>query len=473
MRAGAGADGGGGRAAPAARLRALPQIQRLIETAERAGAARDVPRAWLVEALRRVLDGARAELKGGAAETPSPAELLRRAEAALAAAERPTLRRVINAAGVVLHTNLGRSPLPEAALHAMAEAGRGYSNLEFDLERGARGERAQGVEPLLTDLLGAEAALAVNNAAGAMLLALSALAAGGEVIVSRGELVEIGGGFRIPEVIAQGGARLVEVGTTNRTRLDDYRRAVTDRTRMLLKVHQSNYRVVGFTAEASVPELAALARERGLILLHDLGAGAMIDLARLGRTPEPRPQESLAAGADLTAFSGDKLMGGPQAGLLAGRARAIDPLRRHPLLRALRLDKTTLAGLEATLRLYRDPGRAAREIPTLRMLAQSLQEVERRAERLKALVGDAAVTRIERSTAQVGGGSLPGETLASCRLTVEAPDGDAAALAARLRTGEPAVVGRIAGGRLALDLFAVAEEEVETLAARLTEAARA
>jgi len=471
MRAGAGADGGGGRAAPEARLRALPQIQRLIETAERAGAARDVPRASLVAALRRALDGARTELKG-AAEAPSPAEILRRAEAALEAAERPVLRRVINAAGVVLHTNLGRSPLPEAALRAMTEAGRGYANLELDLDGGARGERTQGVEPLLTGLLGAEAAIAVNNGAGAMLLALSGLAAGGEVVVSRGELVEIGGGFRVPEVVAQGGARLVEVGTTNKTRLDDYRRAVTKRTRMLLKVHQSNYRVMGFTAEASLQDLSALARERGLVLMHDLGAGALANLARLGRSPEPRPQDSLMAGADLVAFSGDKLMGGPQAGLLAGRRRAVDPLRRHPLLRALRLDKTTLAGLEATLRIYRDPARAAREIPTLRMLAQDEAQVERRAARLKALVGAAAATAVQPSTAQVGGGSLPGEALASFSLRVEAPDGDAAALAARLRTGEPAVLGRIAGGRLVLDLFAVADEEVEALAARLVEATR-
>ena len=273
------------------------------------------------------------------------------------------LRRVINATGVVLHTNLGRAPLPAAALQAAVEAAQGYSNLEFDLERGMRGSRTAGVEPLLCELTGAQAGLAVNNAAAAVLLALSALAGGGEVIVSRGELVEIGGGFRIPDVIAQGGAKLVEVGTTNRTRVADYASAVTPRTRVLLKVHQSNYRVVGFTAEASLAELAGLARARDLTLVHDLGGGAMTDLAALGRPHEPTVRESLQAGSDLVAFSGDKLMGGPQAGLLVGRTRALAPLRSHPLLRAVRLDKMALAALEATLRLYRDPAQAAAEVP--------------------------------------------------------------------------------------------------------------
>jgi len=444
--------------------RALPSIQRLLE------AARDEPRlthrsrAALTAALREVLQQTRRAIGRGESPVTGLPALLARAADALDAAARPTLRRVINATGIVLHTNLGRAPLAEEALAAMAEVGRGYSNLEYDLAVGARGSRTQGVEPLLCELTGAEAALAVNNAAAAVLLALSALAAGGEVIVSRGELVEIGGGFRIPDVIAQGGARLVEVGTTNKTRLSDYRGAVTERTRVLLKVHASNYRVVGFTAEASVPELAGLARERGLILVHDLGSGALVDLAALGRPPEPTVAEALAAGADLVAFSGDKLMGGPQAGLLAGTAAALSPLRRHPLLRAVRLDKTTLAALEATLQLYRDPAEAARRVPALRMLAQDEGALQARAEALLAALGPDVDAAIERSEAFAGGGALPGEAVASRAVVIAPVSMPVDTLASRLREGRPAVVGRIAGGRLWLDLMAVADAEVADLA---------
>ena len=444
--------------APPPPLRALPQLQRLLESA----AARDALKRWphdrRVTALRQALVEARASILTGAPPPESEA-LVAFAAQALSRADAPTLRRVINATGVVLHTNLGRAPLAQAALDAMVEAGSGYSNLEFDLSSGARGHRTQGVEPLLCELTGAEAALAVNNAAAAVLLALSVHAADAEVIVSRGELVEIGGGFRIPDVIAQGGARLVEVGTTNKTRLADYAGAVTDRTRMLLKVHASNYRVVGFTAEATLPQLAGLARERGLLLMQDLGSGAMLDLAKLGRPHEPTAKEALAAGADLVAFSGDKLMGGPQAGLLVGSEAAVAPLRRHPLLRAVRLDKTTLAALEATLRLYRDPSSAVRHVPVLRMLAQTPLELQARADRLREAIG-AGEVRV--SGAFAGAGSLPGEAVESRALVLDAgsPDG----LAAKLRTGAPAVVGRIAVDRLWLDLMTVADDEVAALA---------
>lgn len=449
----------------------MPQIQRLLETVEVEGLCRRHPRAAVVDALRATLADARLQLRRDAGPPPDLDELVTRAADTLAAEARPVLRRVINATGVVLHTNLGRAPLPAAALAAMAEAGAGYCNLELDMADGRRGVRGGGVEPSLCAITGAQAALAVNNAAGALLLALSALAAGGEVIVSRGELIEIGGGFRIPEVIAQGGARLVEVGTTNKTRIDDYRRAITERTRVLLKVHQSNYRIVGFTAEATLDELAALAGEHGLVVMHDLGGGALIDLAALGRSAEPTPQASLAAGADLVAFSGDKLMGGPQAGLLIGGHAAVDPLRRHPLVRALRPDKTTLAGLEATLRLYRDPARAVAEIPTLRMLAQTAAEVAERCVRLHAALAPGLDAEIAPCTAQVGGGSLPGEALPSWSLAIAAAQGDPGALAARLRAGDPAVVGRIGDGRLILDLFTVADEEVALVARRLNAAA--
>jgi L-seryl-tRNA(Ser) seleniumtransferase len=457
---------------PDPRLRALPQVQRLIDSAGGKELCARYSHDAVVAALRAELAAARAAMAAASGPPPSMEALLATAEQALHAGRRPALRRVINATGVVLHTNLGRAPLARCALDAMAEVAAGYANLEFDLAAGGRGGRGGAVEPLLCRLLGAEAALVVNNAAAAVLLALSGLAAGGEVVVSRGELVEIGGGFRIPEVIAQGGARLVEVGATNKTRIDDYRRAVNDRTRVLLKVHQSNYRVVGFTAEAELHELKALAEQHGLLVMHDLGSGALMDFAAFGRGREPTPQESLAAGADLVAFSGDKLLGGPQAGLVVGRRAAIDPLRRHPLVRAMRLDKATLAALEATLRLYLDPPRAVREIPVLRMLAQTESEVAERARRLKAALDPTLAAELAPSEAQVGGGSLPGEGLASASVVVGPPDGGVTDFAARLRQGTPPVVGRLAGGRLVLDLFTVADAEVEALAAQVSRAAR-
>ena len=453
-------------------FRDLPALQRLLESAAARALVAEHGRAPVVEALRRALEGARAAITQGGPAVGA-GELLSCAAADLAAARRPGLRRVINATGVVLHTNLGRAPLPRAVLEAMAEVGAGYSNLEYDLVAGARGRRTQGVEPLLCELTGAQAALAVNNAAAAVLLALSAHAGGpgiggGEVVVSRGELVEIGGGFRIPDVIAQGGARLVEVGTTNRTRLADYAAAVTERTRVLLKVHQSNYRIVGFTEEASLGELAEVARGRGPIVMHDLGGGAVSDLATLGRPHEPTVRESLAQGADLVAFSGDKLMGGPQSGLLVGTEAAVAPLRRHPLLRAVRLDKVTLAALEATLRLHRDPQRAAREVPVLRMLAQTPAQLQARAERLLAALDGVGGAAVETSQAYAGGGSLPGEAVESRAVTLGAAGPDA--LASRLREAAPAVVGRVAQGRLWLDLMTVADDEVGALAAAVRSA---
>ena len=460
-------DGGpGGGAGARSNLRGLPQLQRLLEAPAAASLLQDHVRADLLAALRRVLDEAReALLADPGLAAPSAAALLGRAgdrlRADAEARARTGLRRTVNATGIVLHTNLGRAPLPRAALEAVLEVGAGYSNLEFDLDAGRRGARTQGIEPLLAELVGAEAGLAVNNAAAAVLLALSALAGGGEVIVSRGELVEIGGGFRIPDVIRQGGARLVEVGTTNKTRLADYADAIGPQTRLLLKVHRSNYRIVGFTAEAAVPELAALARARGLVLMHDLGSGALLDLRRFGRPHEPTVRDALAAGADLVAFSGDKLLGGPQAGILAGRTAAIDPLRRHPLLRALRLDKMSLAALEATLRLYRDPDAAVAAIPLLRMLDQDDATLAARAERLVGLLAGSIETTIEPSEGYAGGGTLPESVIPSRAVALH---GDAEMLAAQLRQHRPAVVGRISGGRLLLDMLTVADDEVSVLA---------
>jgi len=351
---------------------------------------------------------------------------------------------------VIVHTNLGRAPLPAAALEHAVEAGRGYSNLEYDLAEGARGSRQDHVAAILRRLTGAEAALVVNNNAAAMLLALAALAEGREVIVSRGELIEIGDGFRIPDVLARSGARLVEVGTTNRTRSADYERAVNDQTALILRVHQSNFRVVGFAEQPGLKELTALARRHELPLLDDLGSGALVDLA-----DEPTARMSLAAGADLVCFSGDKLLGGPQAGIVVGRADLVDRLRRHPLHRALRIDKLGLAALEGTLLLYLEPRRALREVPVLRMLHENTDAVRARAERLAAAVGG----DVEETVGRVGGGALPLTELPSFACAVEEE------LAAPLRGHAPPVVGIVRDGRLLLDCRTLDDTEADEVAA--------
>jgi len=446
--------------AVAAKLRALPQVQRLLESpAARALVGRS-SRAAVAGAVRAVLDEARAALvrQGGTADAPDLDELLARTGAALALARQPIMRRVVNATGIVLHTNLGRAPLAPEAAAAVADAARGYTNLEYDLEAGTRGPRAAGVEAALRAVTGAEAALAVNNCAAAVLLAVAALAGGGEVVVSRGELVEIGGGFRIPEVIQQGCARLVEVGTTNKTRAADYRDAITPDTRVLLKVHPSNYRITGFTAAAGLHELSALARERGLLLLHDLGSGA---LGGAGGPAEATVQDSLAAGTDLVMFSGDKLLGGPQAGLLAGRRGAVEPLRRHPLLRAVRLDKLTLAALEATLRLHLNGA----PVPALWMLGQDEAVLQARAERLAALLPPLAGAMVMASRAKAGGGTMPAQEFPSRAVTLCIPGIAVDDLARRLRSHRPAVVGRIADGQVWLDMIAVADDELPEVVA--------
>ena len=438
----------------ATKLRALPSIGTLLEV----WPGQPHARAAAAEALRAELTRVRAGILDGTLQAvPTVEQIVQRASDILTAEARPVLRRVINATGVILHTNLGRAPLPEAALRAVLEVAGGYSNLEMDLDAGERGSRLAGIEPVLCRLTGAEAGLAVNNCAAAMLLALAGLASGAEVIVSRGELVEIGGGFRIPDVIVQGGARLVEVGTTNRTRLADYRAAITSATRVLLKVHQSNYRVVGFTAEASLSELAGLAHEAGLLLVHDLGSGAM---GPLGPVHEPTPRDSIAAGVDVVAFSGDKLGGGPQAGILVGCTNAVATLKRHPLMRAVRLDKMTLAALEATLRIHAGPD-PANALPVLRMLGQSVAVLDDRARRLCAMLGD--VARVEPSSGYAGGGTLPTDSLPSRAAVLTVPGADG--FARRLRLHRPAVVGRINAGELWLDMLAVTDADLAGIAA--------
>ena len=440
-------------------LRSLPQVQRLLESSAATLLCSEFGRAAVTQALRDVLQEVREQIGAGLLPAAPDAEaLIARCVPSLAARRRRGLRRTINATGIVLHTNLGRAPLAPEAIAAVAEVAAGYCNLEIDLATGRRGSRTQAVETLLCELTAAEAALAVNNGAAAILLALSALSAGGEVIISRGELVEIGGGFRVPDVIRQGGARLVEVGATNKTRLEDYRAAIGPDTRVLLKVHQSNFRAVGFTSATSIAQLAELARAHDLALVADVGSGL---LQRTPATSEPTLREALSDGADLVTCSGDKLLGGPQAGLILGREALVDRLRDHPLLRAVRLDKLSLAALEATLLLHRD---LPERVPLRRMLGQTEAELRARAERLQALVSGAT---LERTEAFAGGGALPEERIASWAIVLHTRLG-ADQAAALLRSGDPAVITRINEGRLLLDMLAVSDGDLAELGAALS-----
>jgi L-seryl-tRNA(Ser) seleniumtransferase len=402
-----------------------------------------------VEAARALVARAREEIRRG----DDPGDLAARLGRELHTARAPRLRRVINATGVIVHTNLGRAPLAEAALERVREIARGYSNLEYDLPAGGRGSRQDHVADIVSRLTGAEAALVVNNNAAAVMLALAALAEGREVLVSRGELIEIGDGFRIPDVLERSGARLREVGTTNRTRAADYEKAIGPETAVLLRVHQSNFRVVGFTEQPSLQELADIARRHELPLVDDLGSGALMDIG-----DEPTARASLAAGADLVSFSGDKLLGGPQAGIVVGRADLVEKLRRHPLQRALRADKLTLAALEGTLTLAQD---APNEIPVLRMLREPVETVRARAGRLAARIGG----EVEETVARAGGGALPLTELPSYACAIEE------ALAGKLRSGEPPVIAVVRDGRTLLDCRTLTDAEADEAAA-CVEAAR-
>ncbi len=429
-----------------ARLSALPAVHELA-------ARLDAPHAAAVAAARRAIDEQRARLRAGGPAAPLET-LVQRARAHL----QPSLRRVINATGVIVHTNLGRAPLPAAARDAVAAAAHGYANLELDLGSGERGSRHAHVAELLCELTGAQDAIAVNNGAGAVLLAAAALAGvsgGGSIVVSRGQLVEIGGGFRIPDVIAQAGATMIEVGTTNRTRLADYERAlIISAGAVVLRVHPSNFRTVGFVSEVAIEELCAL----GAPVIDDVGSGALAEgIPALG--DEPSPRRSIAAGAALVCCSGDKLLGGPQAGLLFGQADAVAAARDHPLARALRIDKLSLAALEATLALYRDPARARAEIPVLEMLERSPAQLDEMASRLAAAIGAGA--RVVATVSRVGGGALPLTELPGPAVALL---GDPAALAAALRAGDPPVMARIHDGEVVLDPRTVAADELEPLA---------
>jgi L-seryl-tRNA(Ser) seleniumtransferase len=448
-------------------FRDLPAVARVLEAPVAIAARERHPAGAITAAVRAVLDGARARLAAGndTGDT-APDAIAARAVALLDADALPKLRPVINATGVVLHTNLGRAPLAEEAARAAFDAGRGYLNLELDLDAGKRGARQSAVRDGIRAVTGAEAATAVNNCAAATVIVLRALAAGREVVVSRGQLIEIGGGFRIPEIMAGSGAVLREVGTTNITRVADYERAIGPNTAALMRVHTSNYRVRGFTRAVELAELVALGKKHGLPVIDDAGSGLVFDLAPFGLPGEPSVSAGIAAGADLVMFSGDKLLGGPQAGIIAGWADLIARVEADPLMRAFRLDKMTLAALEATLRLYRDPERARREVPVLRMLTAPFAELRARAEaftaRLRGVPGVASAA-VREDVAYAGGGSLPDVAVPTAVIAVAVDGLTEAEFAARLRTGTPAVVGRVQDGAFLIDLRTVFDRQEDEL----------
>lgn len=433
--------------------RDLPSVNALLETSGVKWLLEQHPRRVVLDAVRSAVDAART---AGIAQ-PTEAQWVETIASAVREASRPSLRRVINATGVVLHTNLGRAPLADAAIRAIGHVAEGYSNLEYDIETGQRGSRYSHCVGLLQQLTGAEDALVVNNCAAALVLTLNALAQKKEVLVSRGELVEIGGSFRIPDIMARSGAKLVEVGTTNRTHDDDYRRAITPKTAAIVKVHRSNFTIEGFTADVSVDHLAFIAAEHGLPVIHDLGSGLLLPLDEYGLSGEPTAAAALASGATLVLMSGDKLLGGPQAGIILGSTAVVARLRKNPFARAMRVDKLTLSALEATLRLYLEPERALKEVPVLAMLTERVEQIESRARSVVSSLHSSNIdAEMAPSTASVGGGAFPTADIASRAVVLKT---DAEGTEERLRRGEPAVIGRIADGKLLLDLRSVLPRE--------------
>jgi L-seryl-tRNA(Ser) seleniumtransferase len=433
--------------------RDLPSVNALLETSGVKWLLEQHPRRVVLDAVRSAVDAART---AGIAQ-PTEEQWVETIASAVREASRPSLRRVINATGVVLHTNLGRAPLADAAIRAIGHVAEGYSNLEYDIETGQRGSRYSHCVGLLQQLTGAEDALVVNNCAAALVLTLNALAQKKEVLVSRGELVEIGGSFRIPDIMARSGAKLVEVGTTNRTHDDDYRRAITPKTAAIVKVHRSNFTIEGFTAEVSIDHLAFIAAEHGLPVIHDLGSGLLLPLDEYGLSGEPTAAAALTSGATLVLMSGDKLLGGPQAGIILGSTAVVARLRKNPFARAMRVDKLTLSALEATLRLYLEPERALKEVPVLAMLTERVEQIESRARSVVSSLHSSNIdAEVAPSTASVGGGAFPTADIASRAVVLKT---DAEGTEERLRRGEPAVIGRIADGKLLLDLRSVLPRE--------------
>lgn len=451
------------------KLRRLPSVDELLRTPQGQQLEAQFSHELVLRAIRQSVTQARAAILSG---TPRPPEeaLLDVASSLLQQEQQLHLRPLINATGVIINTNLGRSPLSQEALHAVQLVAQGYSNLEYDLEAGERGSRHTHIASLLCELTGAEAALVVNNNASAVLLSLSALAMGHEVVISRGQLVEIGGGFRVPDVMRQSGCHLVEVGTTNRTRLNDYMAALSERTALLLSVHPSNFRITGFTESTPIAALAELAHEHQLLVMDDLGSGCLLRSEEYGLAHEPMPQESITAGSDIVCFSGDKLLGGPQAGIIVGKATAIARLARHPLIRALRIDKMTLAALEATLRHYQR-AEAMTHIPIWRMIAAPKEHLAMRAQQWAAWLHENHITaRTSEGESTIGGGSLPGETLPTTLLTLSAEHTPHTLdeLARRLRLHAPPIVARIQRDRLLFDPRTVLEEQDDTLLQAIT-----
>ncbi len=452
-------------------LRQIPGVDAVLQMEAVRDALSRHPRKLVLDAIREELDETRKRILGspGSPSAIGPSDLARSIAERADRLAAFTLRPVVNATGIVIHTNLGRSLLPDEALARLQTVCRGYSNLEYDLQSGGRGSRHVHAEAILRELTGAQAALVVNNNAGAVFLILNSLARGREVVVSRGQLVEIGGSFRIPDVMSSSGAVLREVGTTNRTHLKDYVSAITDQTALLMKVHTSNYRIVGFTKDVPLNELATLGRERGLPVVEDLGSGCFINLTPFGLHGEITVQETVRAGADLVSFSGDKLLGGPQAGIIVGRKDLIERCRKNPITRALRVDKMTLAALEATLRLYRDERQALEKIPTLRMIGISQQDLNGRAEQLASAIQGAdrkAVLRVEvrRSFSQVGGGSLPAQDLPTFVVAIQSGDFSPNQIDEFLRRNDPPIIGRIESDHFIMDLRTLMPQQIEIVA---------
>ncbi|MCK4391212.1 MAG: L-seryl-tRNA(Sec) selenium transferase [Desulfobacterales bacterium] len=449
-------------------LRKVPGVDHVLELWDRTQPVEDVPRAVLVRSIRTTLDRLRTRILAGDGlmdETMfSENQLLQLAAQEVNKSMEFNLKRLINATGVVVHTNLGRSLLPETVARHVADISSRYSNLEFDLEKGVRGSRYSCVEDILCEISGAEAAMVVNNNAGAVFLSLETLAKGKEVIVSRGELVEIGGSFRIPDVMASSGARLVEIGTTNRTHLSDYEGAIRDETALLLKVHTSNYSMVGFTAEVSLKDLVALGARYHLPVMKDLGSGNFVDFSKYGLMKEPTVQETVAAGPDVVSFSGDKMLGGPQSGIIVGRKHAIERIKDNPINRAIRIDKMTLAALEATLHLYRDESTAVSAVPTLRMLTLPPRVIANRAKRLwnrlRKLGNDRLEAVMIKASSRVGGGALPLQELPTKCVGVRIDGLSANALDRLMRQAVPPVIGRIENDLFVMDMRTVQDEEI-------------
>lgn len=450
-------------------LRKLPSVDSILKDREIAGFSGKHPRRLVIDAIRLVLKGERDKItsRKTVGYEFSMADFADKLKAEIDRIGRPSLVKVVNATGVVLHTNLGREPLAEAALESLIRASLGYSNLEYDLEKGERGERYSHLEPLLCKLTGAEAAVVVNNNAAAVLLALNTLAEGKDVIVSRGELVEIGGSFRIPDVMKKSGARLVEVGTTNRTHLKDYERGITQETALILKVHQSNFEMAGFTSDVPMQEMTELGKRYGIPVMNDLGSGSLIDLSKYGMKKEPTVQDSVKSGIDVVTFSGDKLLGGPQAGIIVGRKDIIDAIKKNPLTRALRVDKLTVAALEATLMIYMDERRAVADIPVLRMLTLPLEDLTKTArkllKRLKDVSGDMFEVKIKDGCSKVGGGALPLQEIPTKLLSIKPKDISPNELERRLRKNLVPIIVRIEKDEVLLDLRTLMDGDTDII----------